>query len=329
MVKEDELEEIYYGPCLKRCSFQIHQMRLNNPLIPILLAKFDIDAAFRRMSVLLRYSPMFLSVLDDTAYLDLRMPFGSNQGPGKFGVVSETVTDVANHLMENEFFNPDKLKSSFSDSIQKTKTLPEDVEFGFAIPLLHETEERRSYWDVFVDDMINVLLKDVELEAKAREAAAIALELLFRPLARNEHITILIIAKLRAEGGLEELKIVLGWLFNTRLFRIYIPDEKGRRWLYDLSSIIEKGNSNDWVTKQELESLIGKLNEAAHICNEGRFFLAPIRNCSSRAEKHARAKLHKGEILDLELWAVLLKKLMVDGRLLNHVNPTMRAVRKV
>ncbi|GFH53887.1 hypothetical protein CTEN210_10363 [Chaetoceros tenuissimus] len=326
MVEEDKLEEIYYGPCLKRCSFQIHQMRLNNPLIPILLAKFDIDAAFRRMSVLLRYSPMFLSVLDDTAYLDLRMPFGSNQGPGKFCLVSETVTDVANHLMNNEFFDPKKLKSSFSDSVPRTNVLPEDIEFGFAIPLLHETEERRSYWDVFVDDMINILLKDIEMEAKAREAAAIALELLFRPLAKNEYIkrnTILKITKLRAEGRLEELKIVLGWLFNTRLFRIYIPDEKGRRWLHDLSSIIDKGCSSDWVTKQELESLIGKLNEAAHICNEGRFFLAHIRNCLSRAEKYTRAKLHKGEILDLELWTVLLKKLMVDGRSLNHVNPTI------
>ena len=100
-------------------------------------------------------------------------------------------------------------------------------------------------------------------------------------------------------------------------------NQKGRRWLYDLSSIIDKGGSNQWVSKQELESLIGKLNEAAHICNEGRFFLARIRNCLSRAEKHTRAKLHKGEILDLELWTVLLKKLMVDGRSLNHVNPTI------
>ena len=74
MVDEDKLEEIYYGPCLKRCSFQVHQMRLDNPLIPILLAKFDIEAAFRRLSILLRYSPMFLTILDDTAYLDLRMP---------------------------------------------------------------------------------------------------------------------------------------------------------------------------------------------------------------------------------------------------------------
>ena len=77
--------------------------------------------------------------------------------------------------MDNEFFDPKRLKSSFSDSIPKTKCLPENVEFGFEIPLLHETEKRRSYWDVFVDDLINILLKDVNMEAKAREAAAIAL----------------------------------------------------------------------------------------------------------------------------------------------------------
>lgn len=95
-------------------------MRVNNPLIPILLVKFKIDS----------HSPMFLSVLDDTAYLDFRMPFGSNQGLGKFGLVSETVTDVTNHLMDNEFFDPKKLKSSFSDSVPRTKVLLEDIKFG-------------------------------------------------------------------------------------------------------------------------------------------------------------------------------------------------------
>lgn len=52
------------------------------------------------------------------------------------------MTDLANHLMDNEFFDPKKLKSSFSDSVPKTKVLPEDIKFGFVIPLLHETEER-------------------------------------------------------------------------------------------------------------------------------------------------------------------------------------------
>ena len=74
------------------------------------------------------------------------------------------------------------------------------------------------------------------MEAKAREAAAIALEVLFRPLGKNEYIkrnTILKLSKLLAEGRLEEIKIVLCWLINTRTFKIHIPEEKGIRWTYD------------------------------------------------------------------------------------------------
>ena len=80
-----------------------------------------------------------------TAFLDVRMPFGANQGPGKFGIVSETATDIANYLMKNKAWSPEKLKSSFSKQIPDKKLLDESVEFGRAFPLLAEIQDHKTY----------------------------------------------------------------------------------------------------------------------------------------------------------------------------------------
>lgn len=78
------------------------------------------------------------------------------------------------------------------------------VEIGKAFPLLADVQDFKSYWDVFVNNLINLTLNGMGLEGRAREAAAIALELLFRPKVENEEVernSILKWEKLVAEGN--------------------------------------------------------------------------------------------------------------------------------
>lgn len=330
MVEEGQLEEILYGHCLIRCIHIMHKMRLKHPEIAILLSKFDIDSAFRRMHSRPDHAPLFLTVLPDAdghaAYLDTRMPFGSNQGPGKFGKISETTTDIANHLMKNECWTPARLKSSFSDNIPKKKLLPASVKFGKAIPLLVEIEDYDSHWDVFVDDLINITLDQMNLEGKAREAAAIALELLFRPNSTNEEVKrnkILKFEKLLAEGGQEEVKVILGWLINSRIWNIKIPHEKAIRWMSDIDELISKGSLKQAVTRTEIESVLGKANEASFIVRELRFFFSRLRYRLKIAIRHDRAFLQPGEIEDLRLIRNTIDTLSKEGRSLNHVSMTI------
>ncbi|GFH61799.1 hypothetical protein CTEN210_18275 [Chaetoceros tenuissimus] len=330
MVEKKQLEEILYGHCLIRVIHIMHKMRLKHPEIAILLSKFDIDSAFRRMHSQPDQAPLFLTVLHDEdgdgAYLDTRMPFGANQGPGKFGKISETVTDLANHLMVNECWTPARLKSSFSKDIPPKKILPKSVKFGKAIPLLVDIKDHDSYWDVFVDDLINVTLDQMNLEGKAREAAAIALELLFRPNSDNEEVkrnTILSLKKLLAEGGQEEIRVILGWLINSREWNIKIPHEKATRWMSDIDELIEKGLHRQKVTRKDIESVLGKANEASFIVRELRFFFSRLRYRLKIAIKYRRAFLQPGEIEDLRLIRNTIEILSEKGRSLNHVSMTI------
>jgi hypothetical protein len=332
-VDPDCLEEIIYGHCLYRCIHIMHQMRLKYPRVAILMSKFDIDSAFRRLHSWCEHAPLYMATLPSpdcedelTAFLDVRMPFGANQGPGKFGIISETATDIANYLMKNKAWNPEKLKSSFSKKIPDKELLDEMIEFGQAFPLLAEIQDYKTYWDVFVDDLINLTLNEMGLEGKAKEAAAIALELLFRPKVEGEEVdrnTILKWEKLLAEGRQEEVKVILGWLINSRIWRIFIPDDKAKRWMIDIDELIEKGRNKERVFRQELESILGKANEAAFIARELRFFLSRLRFRLKCAIQHGSAFLRLQEVQDLQLIKRMIKDLATKGRSLNHVSVTL------
>ena len=166
----------------------------------------------------------------------------------------------------------------------------------------------------------------MNLEGKAREAAAIALELLFRPSSNNEEVkrnTILSLKKLLAEGGQEEIRVILGWLINSREWNIKIPHEKAIRWMSDIDELIEKGLHRRKVTRKEIESVLGKANEASFIVKELRFFFSRLRYRLKIAIRYGRAFLQPGEIEDLQLIRKTIEILSKKGRSLNHVSMTI------
>ena len=76
----------------------------------------------------------------------------------------------------------------------------------------------------------------------------LALHVFFRPVNEDDPVQrddILSLRKLLAAGGLEEMKMILGWFIKP-------ADDKAARWSLDLDDII--------VSVKELESIIGKLN---------------------------------------------------------------------
>ncbi len=59
--------------------------------------------------------------------------------------------------------------------------------------------------------------------------------------------------KLKAEGGLAETKIILGWHFNFRTLTVSLPKKKHIAWSSKIQTMIATGRT----TKKALESTIG------------------------------------------------------------------------
>ena len=74
--------------------------------------------------------------------------------------------------------------------------------------------------DGYVDDLITLMVETSNsIIKRARNAIALAIHILFRPQNTNDPIhrdDVLILRKLLAEGRLEEQKVFLGWLIDTR-----------------------------------------------------------------------------------------------------------------
>ena len=72
----------------------------------------------------------------------------------------------------------------------------------------------------------------------------ISFHLVFRPLSKFEPIPCdeaAAVAKLIAEGNLEDTKRILGWLYNTRRLLISLPDSKTFAWIDSITDLIARG----------------------------------------------------------------------------------------
>jgi hypothetical protein len=154
---------------------------------------------------------------------------------------------------------------------------------------------------------MNVCLDTPENRATAPHAVPLIMHLTSRPHAGDKEPIprrgILSHPKLLAEGTHAELQILLGWLINSRLFTIALPEDKNKAWVKQLQEVVARGSA----TFADLETIVGRLNHAATIIPLARHFLNRIRQrINKRLFKKQRLSLTSEEKLDLELWIKIL-----------------------
>jgi len=155
--------------------------------------------------------------------------------------------------------------------------------------------------DIFIDDLIGFAPDLGEVPTRVMRVIPLAIRSLARPVSTQDSIPrkdIISLKKLKAEGGLEETKIVLGWLLNTRELLISLPDSKYHTWLHNIDAILSAGKSS----YQLLETLLGRLNHVACIFLPMRHFLGRLYKALCRAKRSLSwTTLFPNELEDLKL----------------------------
>ncbi|NER26068.1 MAG: hypothetical protein F6J96_36350 [Symploca sp. SIO1C2] len=82
--------EMVYGWCLMRIIHFIVTLRCLYPGVKIWIKKFDYSDAYRRITHQGRAASQCVLVVDDTAYISLRLTFGGSANPPSFCTFSET-----------------------------------------------------------------------------------------------------------------------------------------------------------------------------------------------------------------------------------------------
>ena len=76
------------------------------------------------------------------------------------------------------------------------------------------------------------------------------------------------------EVKLAEHNTCLGWYINTHYIRVSLPEEEQTDWTNDIKEAL----ASKIIKIDTLESLIGKLDHAAHVILPARYFLNWLRN---------------------------------------------------
>jgi hypothetical protein len=134
--------------------------------------------------------------------------------------MSETICDLANELLKCDDWHPHTLHASVQADIPKRNCLDNNVPFAIRRELIVDVPiDPRGYADVYIDDTtdLTVNLPGTLNADRLKAAIPLAIEVAARPDDVNEPIPrepMVAQDKLKAEGGLAKLKVVLGWLFN-------------------------------------------------------------------------------------------------------------------
>ena len=104
--------------------------------------------------------------------------------------------------------------------------------------------------------------------------------------------------KLEGEGQLAEQKTCLGWEINTQSLRVSLPEEKQTSWTNEIKDAL----ASTKIKTDTLESLIGKLNHAAHVIPPARYLLNRLRHLLTRRRKWGPQRLQLWHHQDHQLW---------------------------
>lgn len=128
--------ECRYGKAMLRYLHMIHQLRLRYPMTPIIQVKTDLDAAYRRVHVHPAIAIKQVVIINDIAYIGLRLPFGSSPAPAIYSILSDLIFDLANDFVDESDWDPRNLASPMADRLVAKKLMDPQAPFGKAKPLL-------------------------------------------------------------------------------------------------------------------------------------------------------------------------------------------------
>ena len=96
--------------------------------------------------------------------------------------------------------------------------------------------EDRSKYDIYIENTIAIDPDFVDNASRIATATSLAIYTLCRPLSNQEptpRSNTISTSNLTAEGTKEEVKVILGWKYDTCSIIIFLPDQKCTAWAQD------------------------------------------------------------------------------------------------
>ena len=87
----------------------ISAMQSRWPTKRILIGKTDLNAAYRRIHAHANTASTYIAIVDELAFLCLRLPFRTAPAPAEYTTISEAAIDLGNDLLQDQSWDKDDL----------------------------------------------------------------------------------------------------------------------------------------------------------------------------------------------------------------------------
>ena len=102
---------------------------------------------------------------------------------------------------------------------------------------------------------------------------------------------------------------------HTHYLRVFLPKEKQKYWFTDIKEAL----ASTKIKTDTLESLIEKLNHAAHVIPPARYFLNWLRHLMKRVKVWGKQRLQLWNCQYLKLWIKLIQRVTTKGVPINNI----------
>jgi hypothetical protein len=317
-VNKESLPPIMYCFVLIRSIHYICSLHQHHPSKKIFLCKVDLDAAYWRCHLSSSDAHESLTTYDILLFMVLRMTFGGVPCPAMWGYISDTLADVCNCLIHNPCWDHNNLFDTLSNRLGMPQPLPDSLPFHQAKPMSVKIPPNDfGKVDIYNNDTIGIAPDIHDNATRVSRSIPLVIHALARPLDPSDQLPrkdIISLKKIAVEGQLEETKLILGWIINTRSLSISLPKDK----FQCRTSNISRLSSSSKAKHKTLESTIGHLNHVACIYSPMRHFMGHLYQAQYRASKSGWTSLTTNEKMDLHLLLSFLKSAF-DGLSMNNL----------
>ena len=208
---------------------------------------------------------------------------------------------MSNAILESKDWEPLNFYSPLQQEIPVLENSVDQRLFEPALPIAVEVNTPEGpKADIYIDDTTTVTVDVGDNCTRAARAVLLAIEIVGRQQNDNDPIPrhhLVSISKLIAEAALEERKVLLGWVLDTRELTVSLPEEKIIAWSSLICKVINKGTSNH----DKLDTTIGRLTHVSVVIPYMKHFMSWIRQEKKRAKNRKKIRLKKEAIEDLKL----------------------------
>mmetsp|Transcript_13224 Transcript_13224/g.28024 ORF Transcript_13224/g.28024 Transcript_13224/m.28024 type:complete len:842 (+) Transcript_13224:3970-6495(+) len=309
-----------FGSCIKRLANWAVAARRKFPQARIYSSKIDFKSAYRRLHLNHKTALQTCTQLpeDELALMSLRLTFGGAPGPFEWGVISETVCDLANAILHDNDWDPKRLRADARGLVPERKSIGEDIPIAQAkVQVVEVPVDPRGLVDVYIDDLIALTVDVGDNVERMEGAPLLAVEAIARPKHREEPLPreeMEARNKLEAEAAAEEIKTILGWRFDFHRFLISLPENKFIAWSKDIKNLIARGETH----AKELEKNIGRFTHLGVLMPFVHHFLSRLRELLDRSKNRRSIKINQDCKDDLDLMLFFLA-MAHDGIDLNYI----------